>query len=83
MKINWLSSKEAVSSEVQKLIDTEYKFRSKVTLMLLENFKDKDWFDLENIEFDFHTDESVFLISENTPEPAYSFLSNMSLDSCI
>ncbi|TPN81338.1 hypothetical protein [Aquimarina algicola] len=77
MKINWLSKSEAKSSEVQKLLKLEYNFRKKATIILLELMDNKEWVDLSSVEFDFCTEKHTFLVSKNTPEPIYSYLSTI------
>lgn len=73
MRINWLDS-DSAKVDVDVLIRTEYKFRSRITRILLDRMQDYSENDLENISFDFDICKKSFKISSNTPEPIYSKL---------
>ncbi len=81
MRINWLPKNTATSSDIQKLLDLEYKFRSKAIRILLAIGEDQDDFDLDHITFDFHTTDTVFFISKMTPQPIYGYLSELASNS--
>ncbi|WP_025741565.1 hypothetical protein [Aquimarina pacifica] len=83
MKINWLSETPENGSDIQNSLKQEYNFRQKTTMFLLELIESKDWIDLSLIEFDFCPKLNSFSISKNTPEPVYSFLSELSTKSSV
>tara|TARA_R110002167_G_scaffold25714_7_gene88999 strand:- start:1433 stop:1681 length:249 start_codon:yes stop_codon:yes gene_type:complete len=74
MKINWLPKGDRESESINLLLKLEYRFRSKITRLLVEYEDAQEELDYESIYFDFHTDTKSFEISSKTPEPTYSFL---------
>ncbi len=81
MKINWLPENSKNTSEVKDSLKLEYAFRQKATLVLLDFIENKNWIDLGTIEFNFNPNLKQFSLSKNTPEPAYSLLSELSSQS--
>lgn len=74
MRINWLNTNTAQNENVASLIQEEYKFRYRITRILLNRMKDYNETDLERISFDFDTDKKSFKVCSSTPEPLYSEL---------
>ncbi len=74
MRINWLKTNTAQSDDVASLIQEEYKFRSRITRILLSRMKDYNETDFERISFDFDTGMKSFKVCSSTPEPLYSEL---------
>jgi hypothetical protein len=74
MKINWISSAKVPSEKAHKFLDSEYRFRKRITSLLQEKLDSDDTDDLDAVEFDYYTDIDSFKISKRTPEPLYSFL---------
>ncbi len=72
MKINWLPVEIDRTQNMNTLINEEYKFRSRITRILIERMKDYNDADLEQIRFDFDTSNKQFILSTKTPEPIYS-----------
>ncbi len=77
MKINWLPQ-ESQKEDVNFLLQEEYRFRLKVTRVLLDKLKDHDDTDFDHINFDFDTTSKSFKISKKTPEPMYTRLKKLS-----
>lgn len=77
MRINWLPHKVSKNENIDSLIQEEYKFRSRITRILLDRMKDYNESDLERISFDFDTRNKSFKVSSSTPEPIYSELLNI------
>lgn len=80
MHINWLPSRASRNENVASLILEEYKFRSRITRILLNRMKEYNELDLDRISFDFDTANKSFKVSSNTPEPMYSELLKISND---
>ena len=74
MRINWLHTNTAQSEDVALLIQEEYKFRSRITRILLSRMKDYNETDLERISFNFDTRKKSFKVCSSTPELLYSEL---------
>ncbi len=78
MKINWLLTPKKKEEDLRSLILEEYRFRLRVTKILLNKLKDHEDADLENISFDFDPTDKSFTLSAATPEPMYSRLLKIS-----
>lgn len=74
MHINWLNTNSTQSEDIASLIQEEYKFRSRVTRILINQLKDYNETNLDQISFDFDTQKKSFKICKSTPEPLYSEL---------
>jgi hypothetical protein len=78
MQINWLRTTKKKEEDIRSLIMEEYKFRLRVTKLLLNRINDHEEADLDRISFDFDTVTKSFTLSESTPEPLYSRLLKLS-----
>ncbi len=78
MKINWLLTPKKKEEDLRSLILEEYRFRSRVTKILLHKMKDHEVAELDNISFDFDPTNRSFTLSTATPEPMYSRLLKIS-----
>ena len=74
MRINWLHANTTQNDDLSSLIQEEYKFRSRITRILVSRMKDYNETDLERISFDFDTRKKSFKVCRSTPEPLYSEL---------
>jgi hypothetical protein len=78
MEINGLPEDKGRKENINSLILAEYKFRSRISRILVERMQDYEDEVWEQISFDFDTEKKSFKISKKTPEPLYSHILGMS-----
>lgn len=82
MKINWISKEEKNASDVNSLIEIEYRFRREL-VKIMSKLAPENLDNLEEVEVDFCTAAIAFKVSRNTPEPFFSELSKFLEDHAI
>ncbi|WP_130285269.1 hypothetical protein [Aquimarina brevivitae] len=77
MNVSWLDKQNSTTSFTEDLIQLEFDFRQKITRFILLEMDKNGWDGLDDMHFDFCTDQKTFSLSLKTPEPYFSYFSKV------